>query len=91
MEIRVGLGTLGWIAGAIASVVLGPDFASAALCLVAVAGFGALTVISARLGKRLQKAERILEEQLISLDVRTIEPPGTSGLPSRREESRELT
>jgi len=81
----VGVGTLAWIAGAVASLVLGPDFAAAALCLVGAVGFGALTVVSARLEKRFRKAEGILEGQLISLNVRTGESPGTSGLSSGRE------
>jgi len=87
VAIIVGLGTLGWMAGAIASVVLGHDYAAAALCLVAAAGFGTLTGFSARLGKNLHRAEQILEEQLISLDAIRIEPLETNGLPPEREES----
>jgi len=77
-RIAAVVGTVGWLAGAVASVVLGPDLASAGICLVAAAGFGSLGVYMVRKGKQLRTAERILERQLLSLDSPGPPLPGST-------------
>lgn len=88
VQVAVGIGTVGWLAGAIASVVVGHDPAAAGICLVGAAAFGVFTVVSVRLGKRLGMAERALQEQLMLLDGPAMESLGGNGVALREEASK---
>jgi hypothetical protein len=64
----VGVGTLGWLGAAIGSLVVAHDVASAGICIVMATAFGSLGVYLTRTGRRLQRAEEVLEEQLRCLE-----------------------
>jgi hypothetical protein len=66
-RLAAGLGTFGWFAGAVASVVTN-DPAAAGICVLAAAAFASLGVYLARQGKRLRTAEDLLHDQLQAVE-----------------------
>lgn len=78
-----GIGTVGWLAGAVASVVT-DDPAAAGICVLAATAFASLGVYLARQGKRLRTAEDLVREQLRIVDQGALFR-GTTGVDPDRD------
>ncbi len=63
-QVAAWLGALGWLAGAMASVLVGHDVGAAALCVPGSAAFAGLGLYPTSTGRRLRQAESLLEDQL---------------------------
>ncbi len=74
-QIAAGIGTVGWLIGAIVSLVK-HDLASAGICVIPAVGFGSLWLYLTRVSKRLKSSQVVLEEQLRSLEAHDDMPAG---------------
>jgi hypothetical protein len=67
-RVAAGVGTLGWLGGAIAAMTIAHDVVAALISVAASAGFAGVGVYMVRSDRRLQPAERLLEDQLRNLE-----------------------